>query len=108
MNTLGETFAITPGGAAINTALELAAANSINEATRVMAVNGDNKKKVIYINDASDNKIASFSLPRFNAVTFIKKSTDKVYGNNFTSDTGITGAPATNLTFQKVHSRHAD
>jgi len=105
MNTLGATFSITPASAAINTALEESAANTIGSSSRVMAVNGDNIKKVIYINDASDNRIASFTLPRFNAVTFIKKTTDKVYGQNFT---GAGKGAATNLTFQRVHSRHAD
>ena len=105
MDTLGETFAITPGGGAIKTALELAAADTINLSNRVMAVNGDDKKKVVFINDASDNRIASFTLPRFNAVTFIKESTDKVYGQNFTSNQATA---ATNLTFQQVVSRHAD
>ena len=105
MDTLGATFSITPGGGAINTALSVAAADTINSSTRIMVVNGDDKKKVIYMNDAADNLIASFTLPRFNSVTFIKKSTDKVYGQNFTS--AGRGA-ATNLTFQQVHSRHAD
>ena len=104
MNTLGATFAITPGGAAISTATDEAVANSINSSNRVMAVNGDDKKKVVFINDASDNKIASFTLPRFNSITFIKKSTDKVYGQNYAPGKGT----ATNLTFQQVHSRHAD
>jgi len=106
MNTLGATFFITPGGGAIKTALEESAADTINSSTRVMAVNGDNNKKVIYINDASDNMIASFTLPRFNSITFIKKSTDKVYGQNFPFAAGKVNA--TNLTFQQVHSHHAD
>jgi hypothetical protein len=105
MDILGSTLSFTPGGAAISTALEESAANTIDSSSRVMVVNGDNVKKVIYINDASDTKIASFSLPRFNSVTFIKKSTDKVYGQNFT---GAGKGAATNLTFQRVHSRHAD
>ena len=105
MDTLGTTTFITPGGPAISTALEEADANSINSSNQVMVVNGDNKKKVVFINDASDNRIASFTLPRFNSVTFIKKSTDKVYGQNFTS---AGAGAATNLTFQQVHSRHAD
>ena len=104
MDTLGATFSITPGGGAINTALEESAANTIGSSTRVMAVNGDDKKKVIYMNDAADNLIASFTLTRYNSVTFIKKSTDKVYGQNFAPDKGT----ATNLTFQQVISRHAD
>lgn len=104
MDTLGTTTFITPGGPAISTALDEADANSINSSNRVMAVNGDNKKKVIFINDASDNKIASFTLPRFNSVTFIKKTTDKVYGQNYAPNKGA----ATNLTFQQVISRHAD
>jgi len=107
MYTLGETFAITPAAAAIKTALEESAANTIGSSSRVMAVNGDDKKKVIYINDASDNRIASFTLPRFNAVTFIKKTTDKVYGQNFPGQ-GAGKVNATNLTFQQVISRHAD
>ena len=105
MDTLGATLSITPGGTAISTALEESAANTIDSSTRVMAVNGDDKKKVIYMNDAADNLIASFTLPRFNSVTFIKKSTDKVYGQNFT---GAGKGAATNLTFQQVISRHAD
>ena len=104
MDTLGATFAITPGGAMITTALDEADANNINSSTRVMAVNGDDKKKVVFINDASDNRIASFTLPRFNAVTFIKNSTDKVYAQNYAPGKGT----ATNLTFQQVQSRHAD
>lgn len=105
MDTLGATFAITPAAALITTALDEGNANNINSSNRVMAVNGDDKKKVVFINDASDNRIASFTLPRFNSVTFIKKSTDKVYGQNFTSSSPTN---ATNLTFQQVNSRHAD
>ena len=104
MDTLGATTFITPGGPPISTALEEADANTINSSNRVMVVNGDNKKKIVFINDASDNRIASFTLPRFNSVTFIKKTTDKVYGQNYAP---LQGA-ATNLTFQQVHSRHAD
>ena len=104
MNTLGATFSITPGGAAISTALDEVDANTINSSNRVMAVNGDDKKKVVFINDASDNRIASFTLPRFNSITFIKKSTDKVYCQHYAPNK----ATATNLTFQQVHSRHAD
>jgi hypothetical protein len=104
MDTLGATLSITPDGTAISTALDEVDANTINSSTRVMAVNGDDKKKVVFINDASDNMIASFTLPRYNSITFIKKSTDKVYGQNYAPGKGS----ATNLTFQQVISRHAD
>ena len=106
MDTLGAMTFITPAGAVVNTAVTAAAKNDINKATKVLVVNGDNKKKRIFIMNTEDTVLhASFLLPRFNSITFFKKSTHTVFGSNQT-ETGI--ANATNLTFQKVHSNHAD
>ena len=107
MDTLGAMTFVTPAGALINTAVSNATRNNIGEAKKVLVVNGDNKKKQIYILNAAASVLeASFTLPRFNSVTFIKKSTHTVYGVNIADGSGITNA--TNLTFQKVHSNHAD
>ena len=107
MDTLGAMTFVTPAGALIKTAVSDATKNDIGEAEKVLVVNGDNKKKQIYIVNAAATKVeASFTLPRFNSVTFIKKSTHTVYGLNIADGSGITNA--TNLTFQKVHSNHAD
>jgi hypothetical protein len=107
MDTLGAMTFVTPAGALISTAVSNATRNNIDEAKKVLVVNGDNKKKQIYILNAATSVLeASFTLPRFNSVTFIKKSTHTVYGLNIADGSGITNA--TNLTFQKVHSNHAD
>ena len=106
MDTLGAMTFVTPAAALIGTAVSNATKNDIGEAEKVLVVNGDNKKKQIYILNAAESVEASFTLPRFNSVTFIKKSTHTVYGVNIADGSGITNA--TNLTFQKVHSNHAD
>jgi len=106
MDTLGAMTFITPAGTVVNTAVSAATKNDIDKATKVLVVNGDNKKKTIYIANANNTATqASFMLPRFNSITFFKKSTHTVYGVNQTA-AGV--ASATNLTFQKVHSNHAD
>ncbi|HCY80899.1 MAG TPA: hypothetical protein DHV22_04465 [Xanthomarina gelatinilytica] len=107
MDMLNSMTFITPAGAIINTAENSSSSSDVGNARRVLVANGDNKKKKIFINDANGNNIASFILPRFNSITFIKKSTDKVYGQNVIN-TGAGFSDATNLTFQKVNTNHAD
>lgn len=107
MDMLNSMTFITPAGAIFNSAINSTNSNNIATARRVLVANGDNKKKKIFINDANGNNIASFILPRFNSITFIKKSTDRVYGQNVVN-TGDGFTNATNLTFQKVTTNHAD
>lgn len=109
MDTLGAMTFITPAGAVINTAINDSTQSTVDSATRVMVVNGDNKKKKISITDATTNTVQySFILPRFNTITFIKKANDTVFGLNFTSANAGYTSDATNLTFQKVHTNHAN
>jgi len=108
MNTLGAMTFITPAAALVNSALNVSNANDIDLADRVLVTNGDIHKKKITIINSSSEVVSSFMLPRFNSITFIKNATDKVYGNHLTdANSGFTNN-ATNLTFQKVQTTHAD
>ena len=105
VGSIQETVFITPAAALINSAVSEATSNSIDSSTRVMVANGDSVKKRIFITDSSGNLLSSFTLPRFNVITFIKEKTSKVYGLNFPQG-ATAGQTATNLTFQKVHTNH--
>jgi hypothetical protein len=108
MDTLGSITFITPAGALVDNAINSVSANNIDQATKVLVSNGDEKKKKITITNAAGLILSSFMLLRFNTVTIIKNPTDKIFANNFTDNNAGFSSNATNITFQKVNTNHAD
>ena len=63
----------------LTTANKVANANNISNANCVLAVNGSDGKRVVFLTDAAGTAIGSFTLPRYAMVKVTKKSTDKLY-----------------------------
>jgi len=63
-------------------------ANNISNAKCVLAVNGADAKRVIFLTDSAGNDIGSFTLPRYAMVKIVKDSTDKLYAAENSSGGG--------------------
>tara|TARA_B100001093_G_C26166076_1_gene733645 strand:- start:124 stop:414 length:291 start_codon:yes stop_codon:yes gene_type:complete len=63
-------------------------ANNISNARCVLAVNGADGKRVVFLTDANDVAIGSFTLPKFAMVKIVKKSSDKLYAAENLQDAG--------------------
>ena len=63
-------------------------ASNISNAKCVLAVNGADAKRVIFLTDSAGNDIGSFTLPRYAMVKIVKRSTDKLYAAESASGGG--------------------
>ena len=70
------------------TANKAANSNNISEANCVLAVNGADGKRVVFLTDANDVAIGSFTLPKFAMVKIVKKTSDKLYAAENLQDAG--------------------
>lgn len=70
------------------TANKAANSNNISSAHCVLAVNGADGKRVVFLTDANDVAIGSFTLPKFAMVKIVKKSSDKLYAAENLQDAG--------------------
>jgi hypothetical protein len=98
----------TPIGNPISTAVTASARSNVNNAEKVLVINGNDKKKKISINYASGTEYASFILQRFQQITVIKKPTMTIYGMHISNSNAGFTADASNLTLQKVIHYNAD
>jgi len=109
MDTPGHSYSFSPNETAVSSAINYAARNNVNNATKVLVVNGDDEKQLIHIQKAgassgtnSNGSFASFVVPRWQSFIVHKDATDTVFAQ--TRGTGIDGAygDAINITFTKV------
>ena len=82
------------------TADKAAGAKNISNAGCVLVVNGADAKRVVFLTDANDVAIGSFTLPKFAMVKVVKKSTDKLYAAENLAGSGSTGDIL--VTFTKI------
>ena len=75
-------------------------ANNISTALCVLVVNGSDTKRVVFLTDANDAAIGSFTLPRYAMVKVTKKGTDKLYAANNLAGAGNVGDVL--VTFTKI------
>ena len=84
----------------IVTADKAAGASNISNAKCVLVVNGSASKRVVFLTDANDAAIGSFTLPRYAMVKVVKNSSDKVYAAENASGGGSAGDIL--VTFTKI------
>ena len=82
------------------TADTAANANNISDANCVLVVNGAAGKRVVFLTDANDAAIGSFTLPRYAMVKVVKKSTEKLYAAENLAGSGSVGDIL--VTFTKI------
>ena len=75
-------------------------ANNISNARCVLAVNGADGKRVVFLTDANDVAIGSFTLPRYAMVKVTKNSTEKLYAAENLAGSGSVGDIL--VTFTKI------
>jgi len=75
-------------------------ANNISEARCVLVVNGAAAKRVVFLTDANDVAIGSFTLPRYAMVKVTKNSTEKLYAAENLAGSGSVGDIL--VTFTKI------
>jgi len=75
-------------------------ANNISEARCVLVVNGSDGKRVVFLTDANDVAIGSFTLPRYAMVKVTKKSSEKLYAAENLQGHGTVGDIL--VTFTKI------
>jgi hypothetical protein len=63
----------------LTTADKTANKNNISNATCVLAVNGADQKRTIFLTDSAGASIGSFTVPRYGMVKIVKNSTDLLY-----------------------------
>ncbi len=109
MDTPGHSYSFSLNETAVSSAISYATRNNINNATKVLVVNGDDAKQLVRIQKAgapssgnSNGSFASFVLPRWQSFIVHKDATDTMFAQ--TRGTGIDGAygDAINITFTKV------
>jgi hypothetical protein len=71
------------------TANKAANSNNISEANCVLAVNGADGKRVVFLTDANDVAIGSFTLPKYAMVKVTKKSSEKLYAAENLAGSGL-------------------
>ena len=86
--------------APLETANKAGNAKNISNAKCVLAVNGADGKRVIFLTDSAGTAIGSFTLPRFAMCKIIKKSTDLLYAAENASGTGDVNSIL--VTFTKI------
>ena len=82
------------------TADKAAGANTISNAKCVLVVNGSAAKRVVFLTDANDAAIGSFTLPRYAMVKVTKNSTEKLHAANNLAGEGNEGDIL--VTFTKI------
>jgi hypothetical protein len=82
------------------TADKAANSNNVSDANCVLVVNGSSAKRVIFLTDANDAAIGSFTLPRYAMVKVVKKSTEKLHAANNLAGDGNVGDIL--VTFTKI------
>lgn len=75
-------------------------AKDISTALCVLVVNGSDSKRVVFLTDANDVAIGSFTLPRYAMVKVTKKGTDKLYAAENLAGSGNSGSVL--VTFTKI------
>ena len=75
-------------------------AKDISTALCVLVVNGSDSKRVVFLTDANDVAIGSFTLPRYAMVKVTKNSTEKLHAANNLAGEGNEGDIL--VTFTKI------
>ena len=73
------------------TADKVGNANDISNAGCVLAVNGADQKRIIFLTKADGTAIGSFTLPRYAMVKIVKNNSDKLYAAENASGGGSVG-----------------
>ena len=86
--------------APLTTADKAANKNNISNAKCVLAVNGADTKRVIFLTNSGGAAIGSFTIPRYAMVKIVKDSTDLLYAAENADGDGSVGSIF--VTFTKI------